>query len=153
LPSIIRHPKDFWTGIIFLFVGLAAVIIGRDYVMGTAGKMGPAYFPTVLGGLLALIGLAAIVRSFFIDGEPIGRFAAKETLMIISAVLLFGFLIRGAGMVVSVFAIVMLSARASQKFKWRSAILLAAGLATFSVVVFVKLLGIPIPIFGPWFGA
>lgn len=153
MPSFIRHPKDFWTGIIFLFVGLAAVIIGRDYVMGTAGRMGPAYFPTVLGGLLALIGLAAVVRSFFRDGEPIGRFAAKETLMIISAVLLFGFLIRGAGMVVSVFAIVLLSARASQKFKWRSAFLLAAGLATFSVVVFVKLLGIPIPVFGPWFGA
>lgn len=153
MPSFIRHPKDFWTGIIFLFVGLAAVIIGRNYVMGTAGKMGPAYFPTVLGGLLALIGVAAVIRSFFRDGEPIGRFAARETLLIISAVVLFGFLIRGAGMVVGVFAIVILSARASQKFKWRAAILLAAGLAGFSVLVFVKLLGLPIPVFGPWFGA
>jgi hypothetical protein len=152
MASYIRHPRDFWTGIIFLFVGLAAVIIGRNYVMGTAGRMGPAYFPTVLGGLLALIGLAAIIRSFFRDGEPLGKFAVKETLLIISAVLLFGFLIRGAGMVVSVFAIVILSACASGKFKWRSVIPLAAGLAAFSVLVFVKLLGLPIPIFGPWFG-
>lgn len=153
MPSFIRHPKDFWSGIIFLFVGLAAVIVGRNYEMGTAGKMGPAYFPTVLGGLLALIGLAAVVRSFFRDGEPIGKMVVKETALIIGAVLLFGFLIRGAGMVVSVFAIVMLSACASGKFKWRAVIPLAAGLATFSVLVFVKLLGLPIPIFGPWFGA
>lgn len=150
--SSIRHPKDFWTGIIFLIIGLAAVIIGRNYVMGTAGRMGPAYFPTVLGGLLALIGLAAVIRSFFHDGEAIGKFAVKETLLIISAVLLFGFLIRGAGMVVGVFAVVILSARASSKFRWRFVIPLAAGLAAFSVLVFVKLLGLPIPVFGPWFG-
>jgi hypothetical protein len=152
VPSFIRHPKDFWSGIIFLFVGLAAVIIGRNYVMGTAGRMGPAYFPTVLGGLLALIGLAAVIRSFFREGEPIGKLAVKETALIIGAVLLFGFLIRGGGMVVSVFAIVLLSARASLKFQWRYAILLAAGLSGFAVLVFVKLLGLPIAVFGPWFG-
>lgn len=151
MSSFIRHPKDFWSGIIFLTVGLAAIIIGRNYVMGTAGRMGPAYFPTVLGGVLALIGLAAVIRSFFHDGEAIGKFAVKETLLIISAVLLFGFLIRGAGMVVGVFAVVILSARASQKFKWRSVIMLATGLAVFSVLVFVELLGLPIPVFGPWF--
>src|SRR3546814_20096566 len=78
-------------------VGLAAIIIGRNYVMGTAGRMGPAYFPTVLGGVLALIGLAAVIRSFFPAGEAIGKFAVKETLLIISALLVFGFLICGAG--------------------------------------------------------
>jgi len=153
VPSFIRHPRDFWTGIIFLIVGLAAVIIGRNYPMGTAGRMGPAYFPTVLGGLLALIGLAAAIRSFFHDGEPIGKFALKETVLIIGAVLLFGFLIRGGGMIVGVIAIVLLSARASCKFRWRSAVPLAVGLALFAVLVFVKLLGLPIPILGPWFGA
>ena len=153
MPSFIRHPKDFWTGIIFLVIGLAAVIIGRDYTMGTAGRMGPAYFPTVLGGLLSLIGLAAVVRSFFREaGEPIGKFAVKETILILSGVILFAFLIRGAGMVVSVIAIVLMSAFASSKFKWKSGILLAAGLALFAIVVFIKLLGLPIAIFGPWFG-
>jgi len=153
VPSFIRHPKDFWTGAIFMFVGLAAVIIGRNYPMGTAGRMGPAYFPTVLGGLLALIGLAAVIRSFFSEGEPIGKFAFKETALIIGAVLLFGFLIRGGGMIVAVIAIVLLSARASQKFRWRYMLALAVGLAAFAVLVFVKLLGLPIPILGPWFGA
>lgn len=134
-------------------VGLAAMIIGRDYPMGTAGRMGPAYFPTVLGGLLALIGLAAIVRSFFREGgEPIGKFAIKETILILSAVLFFAFVVRGAGLVVAVFAIVLISGMASAKFKWKSGILLAAGLTAFAVLVFVKLLGLPIAVFGPWLG-
>ncbi|GGI55530.1 tripartite tricarboxylate transporter TctB family protein [Oxalicibacterium solurbis] len=153
MPSFIRHPKDFWTGVIFMIVGLAAVIIGRDYPMGTAGRMGPAYFPTVLGGLLALIGLAAIVRSFFREAEDeIGKFAIKETILILTGVILFAFLIRGAGMVVSVIAIVLVSALASTKFQWKGGIALAVGLSIFAILVFVKLLGLPIPIFGPWFG-
>jgi hypothetical protein len=63
VPAFIRHPKDFWSGIVFLFFGLAAIIIGQDYEMGSAGRMGPAYFPTVLGGLLSLIGAASLVLS------------------------------------------------------------------------------------------
>lgn len=152
MPSFIQHPKDFWTGIIFLFIGLAAIIIGRDYSMGTAGKMGPAYFPTILGGLLALIGLIAAVRSFFREGDPLEKFAIKETVLILSGVLLFGFLIRGAGLVAAIFAIVLFSAFASTKFKVLHGIALAAGMTIFAVVVFVKLLGLPIAIFGPWFG-
>ncbi len=49
---MIRSTKDFWTGLIYLFFGVSAILIARDYGMGTGGKMGPAYFPTILGGLL-----------------------------------------------------------------------------------------------------
>lgn len=153
MPSFIRHPKDFWTGIIFLFFGLGAIILGLDYEMGTAGRMGPAYFPTVLGGLLTLIGAIAVVRSLLHPGEPVSKFYIKELVIILSAVLLFGFLMRGAGLVPAVLVIIMLSAYASPKFRLGQAALLAGGLAIFAVVVFVKLLGLPMPIFGPWFGA
>lgn len=153
MPSFIRHPKDFWTGIIFLFFGLGAVILGLDYEMGTAGRMGPAYFPTVLGGLLTLIGAIAVVRSLLRPGEAVSKFYIKELVIILSAVLLFGFLMRGAGLVPAVLVIIMLSAYASPKFRLGQAALLAGGLAIFAVVVFVKLLGLPMPIFGPWFGA
>ena len=152
MPTFIRHPKDFWTGIIFLFFGLGAIIIGQDYEMGTAGRMGPAYFPTVLGGLLSLVGAIAVVRSLLRPGEAIGRFYIKELVIVLSAVLLFGLLMRGAGLVPAVLVIVGLSAFASPKFKLGEAALLAGGLALFSVVVFVKLLGLPMPIFGPWLG-
>ncbi|RJG03727.1 tripartite tricarboxylate transporter TctB family protein [Noviherbaspirillum sedimenti] len=153
MPSIIRHPKDFWTGVIFLALGLAAMIIGRDYPMGTAGRMGPAYFPTVLGGLLALVGAAAVGRSFFRSGEAVEKFAVKQLLLILAAVLLFGFLIRGAGLVVAVMTTVAVSAFAYQRFRPVPVLLLAGGLVAFSVLVFVKLLGLPIAIVGPWFGA
>ena len=152
MPTFIRHPKDFWTGIIFLFFGLAAVVLGRDYQMGTAARMGPAYFPTVLGILLAVIGAIGVVRSFLRPGEAVGKFYVKEIILILSAVILFGVLMRGAGLVPAVLVIVLVSAYASPKFSIGPNLLLAGGLAIFSVLVFVKLLGLPMPIFGPWLG-
>jgi hypothetical protein len=152
VPSFIRHPKDFWTGLIFLFFGLGAVLVGQDYPMGRAGRMGPAYFPTVLGSLLALIGLIAVVRSFVRPGEAVGRFYVKEVALILAAIVLFGFLMRGAGLVPAALVLILLSAYASPRFRWGEALLLAAGLALFAVVVFVKLLGLPMPVFGPWLG-
>lgn len=152
MPSLIYHPKDFWTGIIFLSIGLYAVVVGQDYDMGSAGRMGPAYFPTVLGGLLSLIGAIGVLRSFFRQGEPIGRFYIKELVLVLSAVLLFGFLVRGAGLVPAALIIILLSAYASPKFHLGKSVLLAAGMALFGVLLFVKLLGLPMPILGPWLG-
>lgn len=152
MPSFIRHPKDFWTGIIFLFFGLAAVIIGLEYPMGTAGRMGPAYFPSVLGGLLTLVGLVGVIRSFLRSGEAVGKFHIREIVLILSAVILFGFLMRGAGLVPAAIVLVLMSAYASPKFTWGPSLLLAGGLAVFAVVVFVKLLGLPMPVLGPWLG-
>lgn len=152
MASFIRHPKDFWIGIIFLFFGLAAIIIGRDYAMGSAGRMGPAYFPSVLGGLLSLVGLIGVIRSLLRAGEPVGKFYIREILLILVAVLLFGLLMRNAGLVPATLVLVLMSAYASPKFTWGASLLLAIGLALFAVVVFVKLLGLPMPILGPWLG-
>jgi hypothetical protein len=149
---LIRHPKDFWTGIIFLFFGIAAVVIGQDYPMGRAGKMGPAYFPTILGSLLILVGLIAVARSFVRHGEAIGKFYIKELVLILAAVILFGILMRGAGLVPATIVLIVLSAYASPQFRWGESLLLAAGLAVFSVLIFAKLLGLPMAAFGPWFG-
>ena len=152
MTPLIRNPKDFWAGIIYAAIGLAAIIIGRDYGMGSATKMGPAYFPTVLGALLALIGLASIIRSFLRPGEPISIFAYKEIALVLAATVLFGVLVRGAGVVISIFALVLMSAYASVKFRWGPSIALAVGLTVFCVLVFIKGLGIPLTIFGSWFG-
>ena len=153
MPAFIRHPKDFWIGIIFIFFGLCAVLIGQDYGMGTAGRMGPAYFPVVLGGLLALIGAIGVIRSFIRQGEPIGRIHVKELVLILAAVLLFGYLVRNAGLVPAAIVLIMVSAFASPKFHLGKTVALAIGLAVFAVLLFVKLLGLPMPILGAWFGA
>ncbi|WP_151637885.1 tripartite tricarboxylate transporter TctB family protein [Noviherbaspirillum aerium] len=151
MPSFIRNPQDFWSGVIFLVLGLAAVIIGRDYAMGSAGRMGPAYFPTALGGLLAVIGAVSLVRSFIRHGEPIGKFSIKSLLLITVAVLLFGFLMRGAGLILAILVLVMISGYASIKFKALPFFAVAVGMAVFCALVFVVGLGLPMPMFGSWF--
>lgn len=152
MPSFIRDPKDFWSGIIFVIFGLAAVIIARDYSMGTAGRMGPAYFPTILGGLLTLIGSAGVVRSMFKSGDGLGRFAVREIALVLISTVLFGVLIRGAGLAVAIVVLVMISGYASVKFKVAHFVALAIGLAVFSVLVFTIGLGLPMPIVGFWLG-
>ncbi|MCA1246446.1 tripartite tricarboxylate transporter TctB family protein [Massilia sp. MS-15] len=154
MASTIRHPKNFWIGIIFVIFGLAAVYFGRELGMGTAGRMGPGYFPTVLGWLLAFVGLLGIVRAFVgrrsEAHDAISSFHLRDIAIILGAVLLFGVLVRGAGLALSAFVLVMLSAYASRKFRLGSTVLLAVGLSLFAVVLFVKLLGLPMPIAGPW---
>jgi hypothetical protein len=147
-----RNPKDFWTGAIFTAIGGAIVVISRDYPMGTATKMGPGYFPTILGAVLAIIGLIAIVRSFLQPGTPIRGFAWKAGILVLGATVLFGVLVRDGGLAIALIVMVMLSAFASVMFRWVPSIALALGLAVFSVIVFVKALGLPIPALGSWFG-
>jgi putative tricarboxylic transport membrane protein len=151
-PTLTRDPKDFWSGIVFIAAGLAAVVIARDYSMGSATRMGPAYFPTVLGGLLVLIGLIAVVRSLVTTGPPVGRFAWKALALVTGPTVLFGFLLRGAGLGPSLLLLVVVSAIASRKFAWGPTVALALGLSLFSVLLFVKALGLPIPVVGHWLG-
>ena len=77
---------------------------------------------------------------------------AHTVVLILVAVLLFGFLVRGAGLIPAALVLILMSAYASPKFTWGASILLAIGLAVFAVLVFVKLLGLPMPILGPWLG-
>jgi hypothetical protein len=148
----VRNPKDFWAGIIYLAIGLSAVYLAQDYRMGTTIKMGPGYFPTLLGGLLALIGFLSVIRSFVRPGEPVGTFALKGLLLVTVGMLITGFLIRTAGLIVVLPLLVLITAYASIKFRWGTALALAAGLTVFCTLVFVKALGLPLPILGSWFG-
>lgn len=148
----IRNPKDFWAGVIYVVIALAAMYIARNYEFGSATRMGPAYFPTVLGGLLALVGAASIVRSFVAQGEPIGAFAIKGMVLVCGATVLFTVLLRGAGLMVTLIVLTLVSSYASIRFRWASAIPLAIGLTAFCVLVFVKGLGVPLPLVGHWFG-
>jgi hypothetical protein len=147
---MVRSEKDLWAGLLYLGFGLSAVVIARDYGMGTALKMGPGYFPTVLGALLVLIGILAVIRSFVVRDAPIGAFAIKGLVLIVGSVLVFGLLVRGAGLAVALPVLVVMSAFASIHFRWKPAILLAAGLTVFCVLVFLKGLGVPLPVVGSW---
>jgi hypothetical protein len=152
LSPITRNAKDFWTGAIYIAVGSAAIFMSREYGMGTAVKMGPAYFPTVLSALLILIGSLSVIRAFLKQGTPIGTVAWKGLILIISATVLFGFIVRGAGLAIALPLLVMISAYASTRFRWQYALALAAGVTVFCILIFQVGLGVPLPILGSWFG-
>lgn len=148
----IKHPKDFWTGIMYLAVGGAAALVSMRYGMGSAVRMGPGYFPTVLGLLLAVIGLVSLVRSFLHKGDAITPFAWRALALVLGGIILFGLLVLRAGLVPALLLLVVMSAWASIYFKLRTTLILAACTTLFSVVVFVKALGVPLPVLGSWFG-
>ena len=152
MAGVIRSPKDFWAGVLYAGFGAAAVLIARDYGLGSSSRMGPGYFPTVLGSLLLLIGLASLVRSFFAAGEPIGAIAWKGLLLVTLATVLFGALLRPAGLVIALAAVILVSAAASVRFRFDArALALMGALIVFCGLVFVTGLGLPVSLLGTWF--
>lgn len=151
MPSFIRAPKDFWAGLIYIGAGATALWVGLDYKMGTAGRMGPGYFPKVLGGILILLGLLAILRSLLTKGEVIGTIMWRPLVLILFACVLFGLLLQPFGLIVSLLTLCLVSAAASREFKFSLKATAGLGLLTvFCTLVFVKGLGVPMPIFGTW---
>ena len=149
---MIRSTKDFWAGLIYIVLGANAIVIARDYAMGSAVKMGPAYFPSILGGVLILIGTLSVVRSFVVPGTPIGAFAFKGLSLVVGSTLLFGAIVRGVGLIVALPLLVIVSAYGSTRFRWGPTLVMAFGLTLFCALVFIEGLGIPLPLLGSWFG-
>jgi len=147
----IRSIKDLLAGLIYIFFGTAAILIARDYNMGTAFKMGPAYFPTVLSTLLIVVGSISVVRAFISSGTPIGAISFKGLALVTASIVVFGLVVRGAGLVIALPIMLFISAAGSVKFHWQTMSMIALGLTLFCVLVFLKGLGIPLPVIGPWF--
>jgi hypothetical protein len=83
----IKNGKDFWAGLMFVGAGLSFMLVSLNYPMGSAVRMGPAYFPTMLGGLLAVLGAMVFLRSFFSKiKHPLKVFAFRLPLLIASIV-------------------------------------------------------------------
>jgi len=148
----IRSEKDFWAGLLYCLFAAGFFWFGKEYRFGTAARMGPGYFPVVLSGLLFVFGFISIVRSFLKDGEPVGTLALKPMALIVAGAVAFGWLLPRAGLVFALPTLVLLSASASRfsVYTLKSFALLGL-LALFCVLVFIKGLGVPMPIFGPWF--
>jgi Tripartite tricarboxylate transporter TctB family len=142
----IRAPRDFWSGVMFCSFAAIAIFTARGYALGTAGKMGPGYFPLLLAVLLAALGATLIARSVVLSGESISRFHVLPLAVIAAAVCLFGVLIEPLGLVVSLSALTLMSAWAGAQFRLVEALALAAALIVFSVGVFVYALGLPLNI-------
>jgi putative tricarboxylic transport membrane protein len=142
----LSNNKDVWGGLMLIAIGAAAMFISRDYPFGTALRMGPGYFPIVLGGLLIAFGLV-ILACGLRRGESIGGSWSLRALVILPlSLLLFGLLMEHAGFVPAMLVLILVSATASTEFKFREVVLFALGLTALSVAVFVWGLGLPYPL-------
>lgn len=146
----IRH-RDFAAGLFFLTVGGLFAWASSAYKLGTAMRMGPGYFPLVLGLLLALLGLLLLARNArFSLGADRSRLIEKPCLRSLSLIgvsmLAFAFALQTAGLVVATVALVAVSGIAYRAFRWREISLLSGGLAAFAVVVFAYGLGLPLQV-------
>jgi hypothetical protein len=139
----IKNAKDFWAGLMFLAFGAGFVVAARGYPMGSAVRMGPAYFPTVLGIVLALLGAAILLKSFAAERAAVPRFALRPLLLVLLAIVLFALLLKPLGLVLSTLVLVLVGAYAGHEFRWREALILGAVLAAFAVLVFNYALQLP----------
>jgi hypothetical protein len=151
----IKSQKDFWSGLMFVVVGLGFAWGATNYSFGQSARPGPGYFPFGLGLLMAILGAVVLFNSLMVeteDGEPIGAFAWRPLIIIIGSVALFGFLLPRVGMFISLPILVVMSASASDEFKLKEALLNAVILTAGSWAIFIYGLNLTIPLW-PAFGA
>lgn len=142
----IRGPRDFWAGAMFIAFGAFFVVWSfAKYQMGSAVRMGPGYFPAVLGGLLIVLGLIVLLKALANEGPTVARFHFKPLILIAGSVVAYGYLIKPGGLAVATAAAVIIGAMAGSEFKWKEVIVVALVLVLFSWLVFVKALTLPFP--------
>ena len=146
----LRNNKDFLAGLLFLALGVLTVFFARDYPMGLAARMGPGYFPTVLGGMLCLFGLDILLRGIR-SGEPVqGTWGWRPLGLITLAIVVFGFTMEKLGLVPALILLFFVAALAGREFRFKEVLLLAVLMSTFAAAVFVYGLKLPYPLFGSY---
>lgn len=142
----IRSPRDFWAGLVFIAIAGAFAWIASGYRFGSPQRMGPGLFPYYVAGLLSVLGLITLVRSFMADGPRVEGIGLRQLVVTIAAVVAFGVTLSYAGLVAAIVVLVVVSAFADPTSRLVETIALAVFLAAFSVGVFVYMLGLPLPV-------
>ena len=144
----IRNQRDFWSGVMFLVLGVLFVMFSQAYQLGTPARMGPGFFPTMLGALMALLGLGigwrALSRSSGkTELEPVGW---RELFLVLVSVAVFSATLPYLGMVVSVSLLIAIAALASHEFSWKETAISIVVLLVMSDLVFVRGLELQFPV-------
>ena len=153
----IKSQKDFFSGLMFMGVGVAFAWGASTYTVGNGARMGPGYFPLLLGVLLAILGAVITFKALVVeteDGEKIGSWAWKPLFFIIAANLLFGLMLGGLpsikfpafGLVAAIYALTNIASLAGEEFKWKEVLILATILSVMSYLAFIVLLKLQFPV-------
>jgi len=140
----IRSQKDFWCGVLFFTIGIAFMLIARNYRFGTAARMGPGFFPAMLGSLLAVLGLTLSIPALVRDGDPFPRLHLRPLLTVLIGIILFALTLQPLGFVLSAAIFVLVCGLADPELRFVESAGLAVLLVAFCVGVFVAVLGLPL---------
>ena len=147
----IKSQKDFFAGLMYMAAGIAFAWGATNYKIGDGARMGPGYFPLMLGVLLALVGVVVTFKSMVVetvDGDKIGKWAWKPLFFILASNLIFGVLLGGLpsvklpsmGLIVAIFALAVVAALAGEEFKLKEVLILAVVLCIISYLAFIVLI-------------
>lgn len=147
MKSELYNNKDFWAGMMLIVTGAASIYIARDYPFGTTLRMGPGYFPSVLGGILILFGIYVMFAGLRSKEEIKGSWSIRALIMLPLALVLFGVLMRKTGFLPALVVLIFCSAAAGREFKFLEVLLMTGLLTLLSWIVFIWGMGLPYPLF------
>ena len=145
----IKSQRDFWSGLMFLVVGVVFAVGATNYSMGTSARPGAGYFPLGLSVLMALLGAIILFKSLTIEtegGDPIGKFAWRPLIVIVLAISVFGVLLPRLGMIATIPILILITSLAGDEFHWKGVVVSSVVLTAFSWLIFVAGLKLTIPL-------
>ena len=145
----IKSQKDFWSGLMFVLVGIGFAWGATAYSFGSSARPGPGYFPFGLGIILAILGGLILFKALTFEvegGDPIGPWPIKQGAIILGAVVIFGAAIPRLGMVATLPLLIFIGSLASGEFHLKEVVINCIVLTVFSWLVFIKGLGLTIPL-------
>jgi Tripartite tricarboxylate transporter TctB family len=151
----IKSEMDFWSGLMFIVIGIGFAWGATTYSFGNSARPGPGYFPFGLGILLAVFGAMIVFEALTIEtegGEKIGAWAFRPLFIIVGSIAAFGFILPRIGLVISLPLLVIVSAMAGDEFKWREALINATVITAMSYFIFIKGLKLTIPVWPVFLG-
>lgn len=152
----IKSQKDFWSGLMFVVVGVVFTWGATNYSFGESARPGPGYFPFGLGILLAVLGGIVLFKALTIEsegGDKIGHIAWKPLIIITAAVVIFGAALPRLGLVISLPLLIIISCLASDEFHWKDALISCVVLTIGSWAIFIKGLNLVIPLWPTFIGS
>ena len=145
----VRSPQDFGSAILIILIGAAGVYFGSELTMGTAGRMGPGYFPRLLSWIIIAIGLFIGFKSLMFDGPPIQPPKFRPMIFVLTSILFFGYSMKYIGLAITAVILVFIAAHARRNVNLLETAIFAVGLSLGTILVFVYALGQPLP---AWWG-
>ena len=152
----IKSHKDFWSGLMFIGVGLGFAGGAFNYSMGSSARPGPGYFPLILSTILAILGAVVLFKALTIEtrnGDPVGSIAWRPLLVITFAITVFAIALPRLGMFITIPLLILIVSTAGDEFSWIGVIGSAIVLTIGSYLVFIAGLGLTIPLYPSFLAA